>query len=195
MAMRESLLLLALFVTGQADREPRLRWDDFHDPVYPQMARIAHIYGRVVLEITIQPDGTVAVREIEGHPILVQSAKDSVQKSKLGCDGCGEEPHTFSVTYEFKIIDPPPQPARSAPPHIIQHYVCGRSVAYICGDVDPGNLEVRSRKWIFSLVRSAARQPTAVRMCSGTFITAGRTPKTPARAATALPTRRTPFSG
>ena len=120
--MREGLLLLALFVTGQSDHEPSLRWDAFQEPVYPQMARIAHIYGRVVLEITVQPDGTVAVQEIKGHPILVQAAKDSVQKSKVGCDGCGEAPHTFSVTYEFKIIDPQPQLARSAPPPVIRHY-------------------------------------------------------------------------
>jgi hypothetical protein len=122
MAMREGLLLLALFVTGQDDGGPSLRFDDFHEPAYPQMARIAHIFGRLVLEITVQPDGTVTVQETEGHPILVQAAKDSVQKSKLGCDGCGKEPHTFSVTYEFKIIDPPPQPVRSALPPMTHHY-------------------------------------------------------------------------
>jgi hypothetical protein len=111
--MREALLLLAIFVTGRADSGPSLRWDDFREPVYPQMARIAHITGRVVLEIIVQPDGTVAVREIEGHPILVQAAKDSVRMSKVGCDGCGEAPHTFSVVYQFKLDDPPP-PAPAA---------------------------------------------------------------------------------
>jgi TonB family protein len=121
--MREGILLLALLATGQAVQEPSLRWNEFHEPVYPQMARIAHIEGRVVLGITVQPDGTVTVDEAEGHPILVQAAKGSVQESKPGCDGCGNEPHTFSVTYEFKITDPPRpsiavQPVRPA----IRHY-------------------------------------------------------------------------
>src|SRR5437660_10379670 len=105
--MREALLLLALLATGQPTQEPGLRWGEFHAPVYPQMARIAHISGRVVLQITVQPDGTVTIQEIEGPPILVQAAKVSVQKSKLICDGCGDEPHTFAVAYEFRIADPP----------------------------------------------------------------------------------------
>ncbi|HEX4606327.1 MAG TPA: hypothetical protein VH724_20165, partial [Candidatus Angelobacter sp.] len=77
-------------------------------------ARIAHIYGPAVLEITVHPDGSITVHEVAGHPILVAAAKDSVEKSKLICDGCGDEPHTFSVKYEFKITDPPPAtiPAR-----------------------------------------------------------------------------------
>src|SRR5512146_3068975 len=99
--MRERLLLLALLAAGQVAQEPSLRWDDLQEPRYPQMARIAHISGRVVLEITVQPDGTVTIQEVEGHPILVQAAKDSVQKSKLSCDGCGNEPHTFSIRYGF----------------------------------------------------------------------------------------------
>ncbi|HZI57425.1 MAG TPA: energy transducer TonB [Verrucomicrobiae bacterium] len=112
--MRESLLLLALLATGQPTQDPGLRWGEFHAPVYPQMARIAHICGHVVLQITVQPDGTVTVQEIEGHPILVQAARDSVQKSKLICEGCGDEPHTFYVKYEFKITDPPRQPSSAA---------------------------------------------------------------------------------
>jgi TonB family protein len=121
MAMRECLLFLVLLATGQGAQHPSLHWDDFHGPVYPQMARIAHIYGRVVLKITVRPDGTITIREVEGHPILVLAAKDSVQKSKIGCDGCGDEPHTFSVTYEFKIADPPRLPVSTPPPPAIRH--------------------------------------------------------------------------
>jgi TonB family protein len=120
--MREALLLLALLATKQPTQASGLRWGEFHEPVYPQMARIAHIYGRVVLQITVQPDGAVTIQEIEGHPILVQAAKDSVQKSKLICEGCGDEPHTFYIKYEFKITDPPQEPSSAAaPPAPIRH--------------------------------------------------------------------------
>jgi len=120
--MREALLLGVLMVTGTAAQEPSLRWEEFHEPVYPQMARIAHISGRVVLEVTLQPDNSVTIQDVSGHPILVLAARDSIQKSKLSCENCGQEPHTFSVTYEFKIIDPPPQPVRSALPPMTHYY-------------------------------------------------------------------------
>jgi len=51
------------------------------DPVYPQMARVAHIQGDVVLNATINKSGEVAaVRTISGHPILVQAAEDALQQ-------------------------------------------------------------------------------------------------------------------
>src|SRR5579859_572300 len=76
------------------------------------MARIAHITGRVILELTVQPSGEFTVSRAIGHPILVQAAKDSVQSAKLRCEGCGDEQHTFSIAYEFKLDDPP-HPASS----------------------------------------------------------------------------------
>lgn len=52
-------------------------------PQYPQMARIAHISGDVILKVTI--DRTGQVKEVvatSGHPILIQSAIDAVKKWK-----------------------------------------------------------------------------------------------------------------
>ena len=49
------------------------------EPQYPQMAEIAHIQGDVVLHILIDKEGHVAkVRQMSGHPILIQAAKDAV---------------------------------------------------------------------------------------------------------------------
>jgi TonB family protein len=107
-------------VTGAAAQGPSLRWDELHEPVYPQMARIAHIRGRVVLDVTLQPDGTVTIQDVSGHPILVQAVRDSIQKSKLICEDCSGEPHTFSLVYEFKMADPPPPPA--VQPRAIRRY-------------------------------------------------------------------------
>src|SRR5258708_5953337 len=50
------------------------------EPVYPQMARIAHIQGNVVLRIIINKRGEVAnMLTVSGHPILVQAAMNAVK--------------------------------------------------------------------------------------------------------------------
>jgi len=116
--MRNAILLVCLAITAVAQEEPTLTWIFFSEPAYPQMARIAHISGPVTLEITLQPGGEFAVSRATGHPILIQAAKDSIQRSKLMCEGCGGQQHTFSVVYQFKIDDPPPpapDAARIAP--------------------------------------------------------------------------------
>ena len=52
-------------------------------PEYPQMARIAHISGDVVLGITIGRKGEVTNIIVQGgHPILITSAIDAVKKWK-----------------------------------------------------------------------------------------------------------------
>lgn len=50
-------------------------------PVYSQMARLAHVQGEVVLNIVISSEGKVVdVRELGGHPILIQAAIDAVNQ-------------------------------------------------------------------------------------------------------------------
>ncbi|MGZ4854905.1 MAG: energy transducer TonB [Candidatus Angelobacter sp.] len=51
------------------------------EPQYPQMAKIAHIQGDVVLHILIDKEGhVVKVKQKSGHPILIQAAIDAVSK-------------------------------------------------------------------------------------------------------------------
>jgi TonB family protein len=53
------------------------------EPVYPQMARIAHVQGDVVLQALIGKDGAVEnLRAVSGHPILIQAAMDAVKQWK-----------------------------------------------------------------------------------------------------------------
>ncbi len=53
------------------------------DPPYPQMAKIAHIQGNVVLQCMIDQQGNIAaVKAISGHPILIQAALDAVKQWK-----------------------------------------------------------------------------------------------------------------
>lgn len=56
-----------------------------HDvtPTYPQMARIAHIQGDVLLQATISKTGVIEnLHGVSGHPILIQAAMDAVKQWK-----------------------------------------------------------------------------------------------------------------
>ena len=49
------------------------------EPVYPDLAKLAHIQGRVILGIIISSEGKItSQRAISGHPILIQSAMVAV---------------------------------------------------------------------------------------------------------------------
>ena len=52
-------------------------------PVYPDVARRMNIHGKVKLEVTIAPDGSVKnIRCLGGHPLLVQPSQEAVAKWK-----------------------------------------------------------------------------------------------------------------
>ena len=51
------------------------------EPVYPEMARVAHIQGDVILRAVINQKGKVVnLKAISGHPILMQAALDAVRQ-------------------------------------------------------------------------------------------------------------------
>jgi len=51
------------------------------DPVYPALARQAHIQGEVRLQATISKTGAIEnLRAVSGHPILLQAAMDAVKQ-------------------------------------------------------------------------------------------------------------------
>ncbi len=50
-------------------------------PVYPPLARQAHVQGAVVLDADISKDGTVeTLKAISGHPMLIPAAVDAVKQ-------------------------------------------------------------------------------------------------------------------
>jgi TonB family protein len=50
-------------------------------PVYPPLARQAHIQGRVILQAAISKDGRVeALRGVSGHPMLIPAAIEAVKQ-------------------------------------------------------------------------------------------------------------------
>jgi protein TonB len=49
-------------------------------PIYPDLARRAHVEGKVVLECVIDTDGRVTdLRVVSGHPMLAEAALDAVR--------------------------------------------------------------------------------------------------------------------
>ena len=48
-------------------------------PTFPELARRMHLSGKVMLLVTIQPDGTVSSTKVEsGHALLAPAAQDAV---------------------------------------------------------------------------------------------------------------------
>ena len=59
-------------------------------PVYPELAKQAHIQGTVRLAALIGEDGTVEqLRLISGHPFLVKAAFDAVKQWRYRPDSQG----------------------------------------------------------------------------------------------------------
>jgi TonB family protein len=77
------------------------------DPVYPDIAKKAHVQGAVVLQAVIAKDGTVKeLRLISGPPMLVVSAIQAVQQWKYKPYLLNGEPTevetTINVNYTFE---------------------------------------------------------------------------------------------
>lgn len=73
-------------------------------PIYPPLARAAHITGDVDLLITVRADGVVeTVVVTSGHPLLEQSAMTSAQQSQFECRECREPLTKYRLVYSFEI--------------------------------------------------------------------------------------------
>jgi protein TonB len=74
------------------------------NPQYPQMARIAHIQGDVILQATISKTGTVEnLRGVSGHPILIQAALDAVRQWKYKPYVLNGEPVEVETTIKVQF--------------------------------------------------------------------------------------------
>ncbi|HKD79658.1 MAG TPA: TonB family protein [Candidatus Angelobacter sp.] len=77
-----------------------------HDvqPTYPQMARIAHIQGDVILQATISKTGAIEnLHALSGHPILIQAALDAVRQWKYKPYVLNGEPVEVETTVKVQF--------------------------------------------------------------------------------------------
>jgi hypothetical protein len=93
-------------------------------PVYPQMARIAHIQGEVEVKLGIRPDGSIeSAVAVGGHPMLKQVALDSAEQSQFECRGCSDDVTFYSLVYSFQFAAGPstsPTQNGSSGFHVVQ---------------------------------------------------------------------------
>ena len=74
------------------------------EPQYPQMAKIAHIQGDVILQATISKQGNIEnLRGVSGHPILVQAAVDAVRQWKYKPYELNGEPVEVETTIKVQF--------------------------------------------------------------------------------------------
>ncbi len=73
-------------------------------PVYPPLARQAHITGDVKVQVSIRKDGSVvAAYVVSGHAMLMQPVLASALRSTFECRGCSDPVTTYSLTYTFGL--------------------------------------------------------------------------------------------
>jgi TonB family protein len=67
------------------------------DPAYPALAREMHVKGKVKVELTVAPDGSVhSTKVLGGSPLLAQAAVDAVKSWKYETGA-----HETTETVEF----------------------------------------------------------------------------------------------
>lgn len=72
-------------------------------PVYPPIALAAHVYGDVILNITIRPDGIPATVEVKsGPPMLQQAALESARQSMFQVATGEHAGEVRELTYRFR---------------------------------------------------------------------------------------------
>jgi TonB family protein len=73
-------------------------------PIYPPLARVASIWGDVVVAVTIRPDGSVdSVALTKGHAMLKDSALDSARQTRFDCRNCTTEMR-YELLYSFRMV-------------------------------------------------------------------------------------------
>lgn len=74
------------------------------DPVYPAMAKIAHVQGDVVLQAVISKTGTIEnLHAVSGHPILIQAAMEAVRGWRYKPTYLNGEPVEVETTITVKF--------------------------------------------------------------------------------------------
>jgi TonB family protein len=74
-------------------------------PVYPELAKRAHIQGVVILQVKVKTDGSVEVQKIlQGEPVLAEAAVEAVKKWRANPASInGTRVETIStVTFDFE---------------------------------------------------------------------------------------------
>jgi TonB family protein len=94
-------LILGVYQTSLRAWEPR----DIPGLRYPRAAQLARLEGIVVVECTIDRDGTVKSALVQsGHPVLGEAAAKAAKGWRFTRSGEGHDQPTMRLTFEFRLV-------------------------------------------------------------------------------------------
>jgi TonB family protein len=93
-----SFLFAAIAITSHAQTSD-ISVQRYELPKYPLIARTARVWGDVVLQLKLAPNGDVAeANVISGPPLLHQASVEAVRKWRFYCKSC-----KYSAAFEHQI--------------------------------------------------------------------------------------------
>ena len=147
-------LLLAL--AQSTPSTPSLEAVKLEPPVYPPIAIAARVSGDVDLKITLKPDGSTGVAEVESGPqMLKQAAVDSATRSRFQLASTAKAEQSYQLIYRFSLDKATAcnQARDKSYPHI--HYesntisIAEQPVGTCDEAQDPDPVHVRSAKCLY----------------------------------------------
>lgn len=72
-------------------------------PLYPPLARAAHVEGVIHVEVTTDGAKVVAARSKDSYKILADAAEENAKTWKFAT----HDPTTFTVTYRYRLVVEP----------------------------------------------------------------------------------------
>jgi Gram-negative bacterial TonB protein C-terminal len=68
-------------------------------PLYPPLARMAKIMGKIVVEFTVKSGEVVTAEAKTGHPLLVKATTENIKTWHFASEVNG----TFATTFEYRV--------------------------------------------------------------------------------------------
>jgi TonB family protein len=127
-------------------------------PVYPDLARVSHIQGSVVMNANIDAHGKViGLQTISGNPVLVAAALNAAmqwQYEPMLVNGQAVSVNT-TITIVFSLTDAQPATAPSA---VLIHLQNGRTIQADTYREDGDNIEYKIGEGIYRINKSSVKE-------------------------------------
>ena len=95
-----ALLLLGTDSVAQQAPETLPKVLQHNEPIYPPLARTAHIEGEVRVKLTTDGASVLTAEAETGNPLLHRAAEDNARTWKFA----PHAPGTFHVAFRFKLM-------------------------------------------------------------------------------------------
>lgn len=154
--MRKLIVVLLLSAAAFAQAAPietpknKVSVVSLANPVYPPIARTAHVMGDVEVKLGIRKDGSVeSAVAVSGHKMLIENAVNSARQSKFQCNECSDDVTYYTMIYSFGVataLDPDWPCPKDNSPRVTQ------SGNHVSIEMQP---RVVSGEWVNIKVRSS----------------------------------------